>query len=197
MSHRLLLVAALMSPAVVACPVASDLEQGIRVAFDDDTWSVYKREGADSVTESSFYDTAKLNYIYHLYRGLVETRYVEMNDRGTRISSTSNYTYDFPLTSLDKVAPGLRLKGAQTESASDGFEETIPYQLRVQDEVEVNIGNCRYQGLPMVTRYDYEDEKEWVVLMYLPALGFSYTVEIKNDDGIEKYRATKIEKVKK
>lgn len=197
MLPRFLLVAALMSPSVLACPVASDLEQGIRVAFEDDTWSVFKRESADTVTESSFYDSAKLNYVYYLYRGVVETRYVEMNDESNYIASSSDYTYDFPLASLDKVEPGLRLKGQQTEVTSDDEEETIPYQLRVQDEVEVKIGKCRYQGLPIVTRYDYEDEKEWVVLMYLPSLGFSYTVEIKSDDGIEKYRATRIEKVKK
>ncbi len=173
-----------MAGQALACPTVDDVAGGVRITFDDDTYSVFTRDSAGAVSERQHADDE--TYIFESANGLIETGYVEGGVRDT-------FTYDFDTTNLFPLKPWSRMAGTQTVSDANGDEiERVGFHFHTLGESTYKIGVCKYAAIRVLTYYEFDEGSSMVELTYLTSLGIPINTGYRADGIVDVYRAKAI-----
>lgn len=181
---RLSSVLAVLAGQALACPTVDDVASGVRITFDDDTYSIYSRDSAGAVIEQQHDDGE--TFIFEASNGLLETGYIEDGVRDT-------FDYDFDTSNLFPLKPWSRMEGTQTVRDENGdLVENVGFQFHTLGESTYRIGDCSYAAMRVLTYYKFEDGNSMVELTYLKDLGIPVNTGFRADGIVDVYRAKSI-----
>ncbi|WP_425099279.1 hypothetical protein [Tropicibacter sp. S64] len=171
--RSLTLIAALWAPAVLAeCPVAADLDTGIRMRTADGAYEELKTFTPGTVT-SHYYENGTLDSRVLLARGLYMVEFIQARDGALDTTARDTYSYghspqDIPLPEVGKSLqmPVVINEGGEISQGLDVFE--------ADPETTMTFGDCTYTVLPVRMYFDPADRETYDILHYLPDLGASY-----------------------
>lgn len=182
------------TPALAECPVAADLETGVRVTESDGTINLFTAVG-DGVVQND--GTAPSGYTYRnlLAQG---THLVELGDteNGSYADGTRR-TVIYPISRADMPVP--------TPNSRNEYETTIRAAGGDYPESQtqmwgamttLDIGECSYDMIPGKLTYTNSSFVVLEGLYYLPALelGLLHSYQIQGESA-DNYVASKIEAV--
>ena len=174
-----------MAGQALACPTADDIATGVRVTFDDDTFSILTRDETGAVIETQHTTDGEV-FVFESANGLLETGYVEGGARDT-------FTYDFDTSNLLPLKTWSRAAGTQTVTDENGDEiERVGFSYHTLGESSLRIGSCDYDAIRVQTYYQFEDHSSMVELTYLTELGIPLNTAYRVDGVVDVYRAMSI-----
>lgn len=177
---------ALATEAYADCPVAADLDRGIRMFHADDTVEVYRRLKPGLVEVRSAYPDG-----YDSWTLLGQGVYVlELADLvGGRIDPQSKSTFAFPMAATDMPLPeagGTWVVETAARDSYDIWSETVAMSWGQAGSID--YGECTYAMIPGTFSYKSELYNHQEVIHYLPELGlgvlYSYVDEDMNSPDI-------------
>ncbi len=181
--------ACLAAPAALAaCPTPDDLAGGIRLAYDDDTSSVFTRNADGDIVEDAFDETGALFYRFVFHRGLFETQYVEFDESGRSRVFTSYFSYDFSFDDLFPLQEGQIVEGIQTDRTKGYGTETAGYKLSLGPMKSWTLGECAYDTIPVAVEYDFSEGLELNELLYIPELEIAIAIGVRDSEGSDVFR---------
>ena len=181
----------LASPAFAECPVAEDLEKGIKFTISGDETEVFRKLPNGLITSDygggGYYSRVLLaKGVY-----LLEVLELENGDviPGTRV------TYAFPVRheELPDPVPGTGWRAELVLNEGGAFsKETQVYSFGAPQTIR--FGGCAYELIPVTV--DYPGENQQDTLHYMPALGISYLAAYKDAEETNRFEYQAIEAVK-
>ncbi|WP_323766613.1 hypothetical protein [Antarctobacter sp.] len=189
--HVAALSLVLAPPALADCPVAADLDAGIRFTVDGVDTEEYRRSGP-GVVESLYISADGAISRSLLAQGIYLIELVDMVD-GSPDQDTRT-TYAFPGRAEDLALPA---SGQQVvydlavNTLGDLRKERQTYDFGQAGIL--NFGACEYEMIPIEIRYDPDESGSVDLLYYLPGLGFSYYAGSDHADGSDRYMYSNIE----
>ena len=162
-----------LATAQAACPVAADLDRGIRITFTDGGTETYRNGGVGLVSVTGR-DTDGTGFEMELGRG-VHLMYWEGIEDGALSGFPARYDYaGVGASDLPLPRPGKGWRSEVTLTNADGSRPEA--QTHLYGPVStVLIGDCQYDMIEVVVVYDSADNYQ-ETLRYLPELGLAYLV---------------------
>lgn len=174
-----------MAGQTLACPTVDDVTKGVRVTFDDDSYSIITRDAAGAVSETQVSSDGE-TYVFETSNGLLETGYIEDGVRDT-------FSYDFDTADILPLKPWDRRAGTQTVRGEDGnVIESVGFSVHTLGEGSYRIGTCTYPAIKVQTHYTFEDGSTMVELTFLTDLGIPLNTAYRADGVVDVYRAIAI-----
>lgn len=167
--YRALIFSVLASPAWAICPVADDLQTGIRLTADDGAVETYVAQTPDIVELTVTYDggySDKSLLGKGVYLLAVEEFYHGQKVHG----SGSTYAYQDPVDAMPDPAPHAIWRTRAIVDGADEDKITASWDA----PVEMTYGDCRYTVIPGEITYSGANYRQTEGLHYLPELGFAY-----------------------
>ena len=165
--------------AIAACPVAADLKDGIRVDFEDGSYSIFDQfqgQIRERILDTSEDPSENFVAVLTTHKGVFQTSYFDMTSVSDRFHES--YTYSFSYDEVLPLVPGKHFGGTMTSVSTDDTYET-PYSFAIGDEDLIEIGECRYRVFPFTEFLKYPEGITTVTLAYLTELGISVLLEDK------------------
>ncbi len=174
MRALLLALTCFASPLAAQCPIASDLETGIRLVDKEGATETYQTFG-DNHVRGVWSDNSGTLSKFVLLKGLYIVEQFDLEDGNARPDTRSTHSY--PLNPEDAPIPvaGGRWDTKVVTMDNDGVESRVESYL-FGTPTRVTIGGCGYDMIPVTGIYHGDDGYE-ETLHYLPELGFSYLSE--------------------
>ncbi|MCF2905421.1 hypothetical protein L0666_10505 [Octadecabacter sp. CECT 8868] len=192
MKYSLIVTLLAAAPALADCPVAADLETGIRVTESDGTTNTFRLID-DGIVQNDGVATDGYTYRNLLAQG---THLIGLSD-----TENGNDIPDTVRTMTYAFAPaGMPIPEA---SSSRSYQTTVTSPTSVYPETQtqawgamttLTIGDCTYDMIPGKLTYTNTDYVVYEGLYYLPdvGLGLLHSYQIQGDP-VDRYQAIKIE----
>jgi hypothetical protein len=179
------LISVLATPAL-ACPGAGDLENGIRVIYDDAFEEVYSPLPGGDVQIREIYPEGGEGFV-RLANGYLKVEgFIWDNGR-----PVDRWIYSYPAGNpLPDAGPNIVWEGDVKFKDVQGDVYVSVETYTFGDRRKALVGGCNYEMIPLELVYDgYVD-----LVHYLPELGFGYTAESGTVDNPREsvYRVTEI-----
>jgi hypothetical protein len=178
--------------ALAECPVAADLETGIRLS-DGEGSETFVRDSDLSVIATYEAEGAPPTQSL-LAHGIYVMSNADLED-GTPVSGTE-VTYVYPVNVPDLPLP---IPGGTFETTvmrlGDGQMSNQRETYAFGEMTSVTIGACSFEMIPITARYPDEGPDRYEVIHYLPELGFGYLAEYHDAQMDDIYTYTAIEAV--
>ena len=170
------------SGALAQCPVAEDLEGGIRVDFADGYYEVY-RAASPGVVELVGGNVEGMYYRMQLGHGQYLLSHVDVLEGGAEdTANATSYDYGLPPARMPQPAPGGRWDVVPSVSFADAGPVPEAQSAVFGPLQQVTIGTCHYEGFEVITAFD-TPEAYLEGAVYLPALGFGWMSWSQDDLG--------------
>lgn len=181
------------SLSMAACPMIGDLDMGIEIAFKDGHRSIYSRDAAGVLREQELQDDGS-SFNYLTANGVLETGYFEMAEADGDPQGWETYSYTFEQADNLPLKPWSGQSGYQIAYAPDGAETNRTlFGYRTRDATDVQIGDCRYDALPLETYYGAGgDGFRSINFLFLPELGIPVTISFADSGGSETWEPVAI-----
>ncbi|MFW2542402.1 hypothetical protein ACN2XU_07150 [Primorskyibacter sp. 2E107] len=188
------LIAALWAPAALAdCPVAGDLEAGLRFSTSDGNVEVLEAF-TPGVVASFYYEAGTLDSRVLLAQGIYMIEYMPYD--GTALEASARDTYIYEHSPQDMPVPTTGDMLTLPVTVNEGGELSRATDVFVADaETTITFGDCSYRMLPIRMYFDTEDQQTYDILNYLPELGVAYLAQSFYPDGSDTYDYTTLEVV--
>jgi hypothetical protein len=178
----------------LACPVAGDLDKGIRFAVDGVDSEVYRRVGP-AMVEAIYYpegDGTPSRTL--LAQGIYLVELSDLVDGAPDPSTRSTYAFPGRAEDLMLPAPGQSVTyDIAISSGGDLSQERQIYDFG--QPFTINFGACEYEMYPIEIAYQPDDSGTVDLLYYMPALKISIYVGSDYADGSDRYVYSNIEVV--
>ncbi|SNS34302.1 hypothetical protein [Antarctobacter heliothermus] len=189
--HVVAMSLVLAIPALADCPVASDLDTGIRFTVDGTDTEEYRQSGP-GVVESLYISADGATSRSLLAQGIYLIELVDMVDGSPDQDTRTTYAFPGRAEDLALPAPGQQVAyDLVMNSLGDLKQERQTYDFG--QAAVINFGACEYQMIPIEIRYDPDESGSVDLLYYLPELGFSYFAGTDHADGSDRYMYSNIE----
>jgi hypothetical protein len=182
---------ALPGTGAIACPVADDLNKGIRFTVDGVDTEVYRRTGP-SMVEAIYKTEDGTETRSLLARGIYLVELVDLLDGVPDPDTRTTYAFPQRADALVDPAQGQSVTYDIAINYGGDFEsERQIYQFG--QAFTINYGACEYEVIEIEIRYEPDDSGTVDLLHYFPALGFSYYAGSDYPDGSDRYAYSNIE----
>lgn len=169
-----MVLAAVGSVAVAACPQADDLSEGIYVGYDDDSITRYYSVMPGEVIEDTmFMDGSGNRFVVITLGGLFELSFLDMPGGEADETSRERSEYASDLRAVQPVRAGQEISTAAITTYADGSVAREAYTVEIDVAPDVMIGGCRYQALEVHHSYVSTDGVFGIQQRYLPELGIA------------------------
>ncbi|WP_417206097.1 hypothetical protein [Antarctobacter sp.] len=189
--HVVAMSLVLAGPTLADCPVAADLDTGIRFTVDGADTEEYRRSGP-GVVESLYISAEGATSRSLLAQGIYLIELVDLVDGSPDQDTRTTYAFPGRAEDLALPEPGQQVVyDLVRNSLGDLQSERQTYDF---GQVGIlNFGACEYEMIPIEIRYDPDETGSVDLLYYLPGLGFSYFAGSDHADGSDRYMYTNIE----
>ncbi len=181
-------------PVAAECPVAADLEAGIRFDVDEGDSEVF-RSLRPGVVEAIYSHADGGATRTLLGQGVYLLELVEM--AGKEPDPSTRMTYAFPQNAEDlpRPVPGSTAQFELLRNENGSLEREVQsYDFGPQ--ARATFGACTYDMIPIEIRYSEDDSNTVDLLHYLPELGIAYFAGSTYDGTTDRYSYHRIEAVK-
>ncbi len=176
-----------------ACPVASDLEKGIRFTVDGTDTEVYRRVGPDMI-EAIYSAADDYQSRSMLAQGVYLVELVDLVEGAPDLSTRTTYAFAQRAEELMMPEAGRSVTyDLVVNSDGDLNQERQSYSF--DQPAKINFGACEYEMIQIEIRYDPDEAETVDLLYYLPELGFSYYAGSDYLEGSDRYIYSNIEVV--
>jgi len=192
--HRHLIIASCLLPLpALACPTAADLDTGIRIYDRNGGSEVFRRLNSD-VVEAIYTDEDGFASRTQLGQGLYLLEYTDLENGAVLKDSRETYVFAMSPRKMPQPQANTEWRADVVLRSADGLQpETQTY--RIGPIKALKIGTCSYDAMEVTLTYAPGPDNEQEKFQFIPALGFSYITEFRDDAGVDKYRYTRIEAV--
>lgn len=195
---KILAMVAAMTVAVPVlaeeCPVATDLEAGIRFGVDKGDEEVF-RSLRPGVVEAIFTHADGGATRSLLGQGIYLLELMDMD--GAEPDPSTRMTYAFPQNAEDLPlpVPGSTAQFSLLRNERGNFESEVQ-SYDFGPKGRATFGACTYDMIPIEIRYSEDDSNTVDLLHYLPELGIAYYAGSTYDGTTDRYIYHRIEAVK-
>ncbi|SIN79408.1 hypothetical protein [Vannielia litorea] len=175
------------SPALAACPVAADMERGLRLGLATGEVEEVTRGTAEGETRSRFIVEGYVSEV-RLGQGVFPLE-VREEENGTEVATPTTYRYATPLPA---PAPGLEVSLELVVEGDETRQERHDYSFGTP--VTWTYGSCAYEVIPVRTVH-FRDGTEVSrdSLHYLVAFGHSYLAGYSDGESEDVYTYVSVE----
>lgn len=192
--RSLTLIAALWAPMALAeCPVAADLETGIRITTAEGDYEELKSFTPGTVV-SHYYAKGALDSRVLLARGLYMIEFIPALEGALETGERDTYSYDYSPDKVPLPVVGKSLELPLVINESGTISEGLDV-FEADPEIDVTYGDCSYRVLPIRQYFNVNDRETYDILHYLPDLGISYLARSFFPSGQEVHEYVTIEKM--
>ncbi|MEP3846494.1 MAG: hypothetical protein ABJM43_14265 [Paracoccaceae bacterium] len=153
------------------CPTKDDLSSGIRILYGTGWYTVYLRLDENRIAEVEYTD-GHVVFAKNVYtHGVFE---VELSDFGrTNGTQNSKYTfsYSFDLSNHVPISEETIVTGTQFETGINGEKWDGFYRVDMGTAINIPIGECSYDGIPIVHTYGQWWDDDHSLGVYFPLIG--------------------------
>ena len=169
-----ILVAIGTGAAHAACPVAADLENGVKIVDRNDGVGIYQRLSNGLIYEAYDIDTPD-GYWVESALGVYLTRDGNLKNGDKVPASESTFTFPVPVDQLPAPTDGMKWEGDVKVSKAGQPDEVERKFVSAGPETTLSMGACTYKARVVTIITDFADGTNLVGQMhYLPELGFSF-----------------------
>ena len=178
MNNRILttlLLTVFPSVSLAACPEAGDLQNGIRIDFEDGTIIEYSEKQPGIIEEVEISPEDGALYYIVTERGILEIENYGRASASDEIRDYVRYEYDFDTSLVFPLLPGKNGNGKLTEyDENDEKVEEAHILYGVGTLEEFRIGSCLYEAYPVQVNMKYAGSDPLVIqLAHLNDLGIA------------------------
>ncbi|MBQ2262677.1 MAG: hypothetical protein II336_15065 [Loktanella sp.] len=187
--YRALIFSVLASPAWAICPVADDLQTGIRLTADDGAVETYVAQTPDIVELTITYDDGYADQSL-LAHGVYLLEVTALQDGQPQPGTQTTYVYPVKPEAMPVPAAGdVWRTRAIVDSVND---DKISAQW--DEPIQMTYGTCSYTVLPGEITYAGIGYRQTEGLHYLPELGLAYLTRFETDsrDDVDEYTVISI-----
>ena len=184
------------TPVFAECPVAADLDSGIRVIETDGTVNLFVNIG-DGVVQNDGVAPDGYRFRNILAQGTHLVELGDVDDGSYILGTQQSVSYGVPRGSLPIPTANSTWSVETVVTLDDGGSYPETQSQRWGAPTTLSIGDCTYDMIPAKLTYINSDYEVYEGLHYLPALGLALlnTYQIKGDVP-SVYTAARIEAVR-
>ncbi|MGH1415225.1 MAG: hypothetical protein ACRBB0_17175 [Pelagimonas sp.] len=174
------------------CPIAADLDKGIRFQGDDGAMETFV-QWTDGVVASNYSDPDMTGMRSMLGQGVYLLEIIDVEDGHLVPHTRLTFAHEMAASAMPKPVAGGDWR-AQTYSWG-GYENGMEVAIYAFGEQGTKtFGSCSYDMIPIEVSFDPAGRIE--LLNYLPELGLAYVVGLEENGQLDRFDYTSIEAVR-
>ena len=169
MMLRTILLLTLGAPAWAGCPVAADLDSGVRLLYENGTAELYRQQRPAVVAMTSTFSDGYESRAM-LGQGVYLLEVVDLVAGEADPSSRVTYAFDMTPDAMPVPSPGAKWRARTIVDRMDQEKLTASWD----DAAKMVFGECAYTVIAGTMHYAAADYSYTERLHFFPDLGFAY-----------------------